>query len=90
MPINIEVSAHPVHFHSDVMGQVTEGEQVMGMVKRHPLLEAQPSTRQNFFGDRQQGVVFDLKVFRKHTHTLILLGQAKICNWPRRAIPLPL
>ena len=83
MPINIEVSAHPVHSHPDVMGQVAEGEQIMGMVKRHPLLEAQPFARQDFFGDRQQGGVFDLEVFRKHTHILILPGRDKICNWPR-------
>jgi hypothetical protein len=46
-------------------------------------LEAQPFARQDFFGDRQQASVFDLEVFRKHTHRLILLGRRRICNWPR-------
>ena len=82
MPVDVEVGAHPVHSHADVMGQVAEGQQIVGLVKRHPVLEAQPLARQHLFGDRQQGGVFDLEVFRKHTQILILLGRGRICNWP--------
>ena len=31
VPVDVEVRAHPVHFHAHVMGQVAEGEQIMGL-----------------------------------------------------------
>jgi hypothetical protein len=81
MPVDIEVGAHPMHSHSDVMGQVAEGEQIIRLVKRHPFLEAQALTCQDLFGDWQEGGVIDLEIFRKHDQTLILPGLSKICNW---------
>ena len=66
------------------MGQVAEGKQIMRIGKAsRPPSKAQPFARQNFFGDRQQGGVIDLEVFRKHSQILILPGREKICNRAR-------
>ena len=53
------------------------------MVKRHAFLKVQAFAREHFFGDRQQGGVFDLKVLRNHTHLGILPALREICNWSR-------
>ena len=63
-----------------MMGKVTEGEQVMRTVKRYPLLKGQSFARQDLFGDRQQGGVFDLEIVREDAHIPILLGLRWICN----------
>ena len=49
-----------MHPHPDVMGQVAEGEQIMGLVERHPFREAQAFACHDLFGDRQQRGVIDL------------------------------
>jgi hypothetical protein len=81
MPVDVEVGAHPVHSHPDVMGQVAKGEQIVGVVKRHPLVETQPFARQDFPSDGEKGGVIDLEVLRKHTQVMILTGRGRICNW---------
>ena len=72
-----------MQFHPNVMGQVAEGEQIVGIVKRHAFLKVQALARQDFFGNRQQGGVFDLEAFRNHGQVVILPGRDGICNWPR-------
>jgi hypothetical protein len=78
VPIYIEVRPHPMHFHADMVGEVSEGKQIVGLIKRHALLRIKTLARHDPFSNRQQRRVLNLQVSRKHTHLFDSTGPERV------------
>src|SRR6266568_6401505 len=77
--IDVEVANVPVPLLPDVIRQPAQRQQIGRAVKRDSILEAQPLSGKNFFGNRLQSLVGDCKFAHYTFDTIIRLASASFC-----------
>ena len=89
VPVDVEIGPLPVQFLAHVVGKITEGEQVAGLVKRNALVETETPARQNLFGDALKLRIFYEECAWGHiAKFLFYRPESRIANSQRYSIKL--